>query len=64
MTTLNLAELVERGELAAVAREAEIPYARLWRAGTGGLIKGLKREELERLNHALSQRRQIVAHVA
>ena len=59
MTTINLAEQVQRRELADIARESQIPYARLWRASTGGLIKGLTRLELERLNATLARRQPI-----
>jgi hypothetical protein len=56
MTTISLDELERRGlNIADVARESEIPYARLWRSATGGLMKGLRPPEVQRLNEVLAR---------
>lgn len=55
MTAINLTELEQRGlNIADAARLTGIPYARLWRASTGGLQKGFTRAEQDSLNRLMA----------
>jgi hypothetical protein len=44
--------------LTDLAQRASVNYGRLWREAHGGLQKGLERDEIERLESVLSDRRQ------
>jgi hypothetical protein len=59
VATITMNEIRQAGvTLTDLAEQAGVNYGRLWRQTHGGLAKGLFRDEVERLERVLADRRQ------